>query len=101
MKLNRSKHFSDFQPKSLELSLQRRFSDFYCYIPTTLFYSSGDKMVVKDNCPIFDAWIVVSEQAIPTENQAFAALTVPLTVNSGTVQAFKWLIKALLNLLDD
>ena len=37
-------------------------------------------MVVKDNCPIFDAWIVVSEQAIPTENQAFAALTVPLTV---------------------
>jgi hypothetical protein len=28
-------------------------------------------------------------------------LTVPLTVNSGTVQAFKCLIKALLNLLDD
>lgn len=29
-------------------------------------YSSGDKMVVKDNCPVFNAWIVVNEQAVPT-----------------------------------
>jgi hypothetical protein len=28
--------------------------------------SSEDKMVVKDNCPVFDAWIVVNEQAVPT-----------------------------------
>ena len=35
--------------------------------PIPPLYSSGDKMVVKDNCPVFDAWLVVSEQAISIE----------------------------------
>ncbi len=56
-------------------------------------YTRGDKMVVKDNCAIFDTWIVVSEQAIPASKQALSALIVPFTVNSGTVKRFKCLIK--------
>jgi len=56
-------------------------------------FSRREFLVVKVNCPIFEAWIVGNEQAIPTKNQAFSASTVPFTVHSGTVQTIKCPIK--------
>ncbi len=34
--------------------------------PITPLYSNGEKMVAKDNCPIFEAWADGNRQAIST-----------------------------------
>jgi hypothetical protein len=77
-----------------EFGFRRIFAKYMSRLTLPL-YSDGEILVVKGNCPIFDDWIVVSEQPIPTENQAFSASTVPFIVHTGTVQPFKCAIKAI------
>ena len=57
--------------------------------------SSGDKRVVEDHCPIFNAWLIVSEQARSMEAQAFAVSTVAFTVDCGTTEPFKCHVKTM------